>query len=101
MEVSRKIFGNKAFRKFNVHGKRYSVNKALFEAVSVNIGNLKHEHQELLIKKRNDVVERMRELIEGDKDFDSSISQGTGSIKKVRYRFSAVKTMLEEIINAD
>ena len=101
MEVSRKIFGNKAFRKFNVHGKRYSVNKALFEAVSVNIGNLKHEHQELLIKKRNDVVERMRELIEEDKDFDSSISQGTGSIKKVRYRFSAVKTTLEEIINAD
>ena len=102
MEICCKIFYNKAFRKF-YKGKsgRLPVNKALFETVFVNIGNLDEQQQDFLVKNRAKVVEKLRKLIAYDKDFEASISQGTGSIKKVHYRFSAVKKILEEILNAD
>lgn len=102
MDVSRRIFKDKAFRKFYKNDtKRSPVNKALFEAVSVNISNLSFEQQELLVNRRKHVIESMRKLIANDKIFEDSITQGTGSAKKVRYRFAAVKNMLMEILNAE
>lgn len=102
METSRKIFRDKAFRKFYAGDTRRSpVNKPLFETVSVNIGNLNTEQQNILIRIRADVVKGMRKLIANDKKFESSISGGTGSVQKVQYRFAAVKNMLMEILNAE
>ncbi len=102
MEVSGKIFGRRAFRKFyNEHGRLLPVNKALFEAVSVNIGNLTPQQQEILITKRAEVIEGMRRLIADDKEFEASISQGTGSVKKVRGRFSSVRKMICGVLNAE
>ena len=75
------------------------MNKQLFEAVSVNIGNLSREQQDTLIAKRAVVVEHMRKLIANDSDFEASISQSTGSNKNVHYRFAAVKRMFEDVLS--
>ncbi len=102
MEVSRKVFGDKAFRKIKLDSNRRSpVNKALFEAVSVNISRLTHEQQEVLIRRRSLVIDSMTNLMADGTDFDSSIFVGTSSWKKVQYRFSAVKDLFERVLNAD
>ena len=102
MEVAHKVFGDKAFRKMKLGANRRSpVNKALFEAVSVNISRLTHEQQDILITRRSRVIESMTDLMANDKDFDSSISDGTSSWKKVRYRFSAVQNLFERVLNVD
>lgn len=100
MNVSREIFGSNAFRKFyRGHYGRFPVNKALFEAVSVNIGALDEAEQDMLIKKRELVIDSLGRIIAEDKEFDSSISQGTGSVKKVQYRFNAVKNIFVEVMD--
>lgn len=98
MQVSYQIFGEYAFRKNNQNGSHSPFNKALFEAVSVNIARLDNEAQKL-IASRDDVLRKMAALINNDKKFFDSISSSTASVKNIRYRFEAVKKMFREIID--
>ena len=100
MQVSYKIFDKYTFRKKNQNDARATVNKALFEAVSVNIGRLNNTEQQILIEKRAQVLNKMFALIDNDKLFEKSISGSTASVKSVRYRFQKVADMFREIINS-
>ena len=101
MESSWEIFGEYAFRKRskeNIEHKK-PLNKALFEAWSVNLSNLNTSQLELLKNRKEDLNEDFITLMEEDEEFMNSISQGTDSIKKVNYRFSKIEDLIQELLS--
>lgn len=98
MTAAHLIFGNDAFRKrFSINSARSPINKAVFEALSVNLALLDEMELEWLIEHEEQVRKGFIELCL-DRDFDSAISQGTGDIRKVNRRFNAFRKMFAEVI---
>lgn len=94
MAVAEAIFGTDAFRKrFYDGAARLPINKAVFEALSVNLGKLSDEQLEILVGRSEQVRTGFMELCQ-DRSFESAISQGTGDIRKVNRRFNAIEQML-------
>ncbi len=86
-----------AFRKrLHEREKRKPINKALFEAVSVNLAALSEPKLQRLVSRKLDVRAALIELSH-DREFEASISQGTADIGKVRRRFRAVEQLFAEI----
>lgn len=99
MQCAKAIFDNDAFRKrYDANANRYQINKALFEVWSVSLGNLDAEQQKSLVAQKETVKAKFIELMTGDKEFESSISQGTGSVRKVRYRFAQIARIIQETL---
>jgi hypothetical protein len=91
------IFGDDAFRKrYRETDARFPINKALFETISVSLAALSESERERCIKARDEVRRRFMVAME-DRSFDSSISQGTGDIGKVRKRFETVSRILMDV----
>ncbi|WP_433499699.1 DUF262 domain-containing protein [Sphaerimonospora sp. CA-214678] len=100
MDAARDIFGEYAFRKYYPDRSRRSpINKALFEAVAVNLAQRSETELAILRKCGDRVLERLSRLILIP-DFERAISLGTGDIRKVRLRFAWVDAMLTEAANA-
>lgn len=100
MRWSYKIFGNNAFRKcYEETEGRYPINKALFEAWSVNLGLLSDEQLSLLVKRKDKLVKYFIRLMH-NREFESAISQGTGSTARVKLRFNSIKNIIDEVLNA-
>lgn len=98
MTAAYDIFGTYAFRKrYRMVAPRYPINKALFESWSVNLSQLSDEEIRLLKAQRNKLVESFVRLM-NDQEFDRAISQGTGDIKKVNLRFSAIGQIIKEVL---
>jgi hypothetical protein len=102
MVAAHQIFDNDAFRKrYRVDAPRSPINKALFESWAVNLSKLNEEQISILIKKKDTVRAKFIDLM-NDRDieprFDSAISQGTGDIRKVKRRFSAVEELIKEVL---
>lgn len=98
MHIASNIFGEHAFRKvFHGQKRRLPVNKALFEAVSVNLAKLSESEVEILTGRRSDVMENLKGLM-ADDQFQSSISYATGNSREVRRRFSGIEGMLKEMV---
>jgi hypothetical protein len=97
MLAAEETFGHHAFRKYRRNQQRKSpINKALFEAVAVNLANLGDDDREVL--RQTDVLDAFAELME-DVEFERAISVGTGDARKVRKRFDAVKELLETVLS--
>jgi hypothetical protein len=96
MAAAEDIFGEYAFRKLDPSGgrRRLPINKALFEAVSVNLALVSDEVVERLIAEREDVIRLFRRLM-GNVDFQAAISQGTGHPAKVQERFLRIRRAFE------
>jgi hypothetical protein len=100
MEAASMIFGEHAFRKrYRGQERRSPVNKALFEAVSVNLARQSDEEIGVLRDRRSRVSHAFSALLE-DRDFERAISQGTGDPGKVRRRFAEIDETLRGIIHA-
>lgn len=100
MEVATEIFGDDAFRKRYRKGDgRFPINKALFEAVAVNLSELSADEQNLLIERSDQVKDRFIELM-SDREFERAISQGTGDQAKVRLRFDRIHQIFWSVANA-
>jgi len=98
MTTASAIFGNDAFRKrYNEGDTRFPINKALFEALSVNLGRLAPGERALLIE-RGEAVRAGLILLCNDRAFENAISQGTGDIAKVKLRFGMMADMLFRIL---
>ncbi|MBB3061094.1 DUF262 domain-containing protein [Microbulbifer rhizosphaerae] len=96
MTTAREIFANDAFRKrYRENETRYPINKALFETWSLTLGALNEEDSGKLIAEREVVREKFRSLMNEDKTFEASISQGTGSVKKIQYRFARIEELVQ------
>jgi hypothetical protein len=100
MNTAKEIFGKYAFRKrYKINLKRkYPINKALFETWSVNLAKLNNYEIEKVKKNKKKLNNNFIELIETDEAFISSISQGTGKVNQVRYRFSAIEKLIKEVV---
>ncbi|MFJ4696429.1 DUF262 domain-containing protein [Streptomyces sp. NPDC088766] len=97
MLAAEEIFGHHAFRKYRRNQQRKSpINKALFEAVAVNLASLGDDDREVL--RQTDLLDAFAELME-DVEFERAISVGTGDARKVRKRFDAVKDLLETALS--
>lgn len=100
MKAAIEVFGEHAFRKRG-HGQqgRNPVNKALFEAVAVNLASLSRNEVDTLAQRAEHVHERLADLL-ATKEFSDAISVGTGSRAKVRRRFSVVEELFTEVAHA-
>lgn len=100
MDRARRIFGKYAFRKYFGSNKRVSpINKALFEAISVDLAERSSEEADILIENRDIVLEKMAVLM-GDYEFYQSITQGTGAPARVKLRFKNIHQLFSEAIKA-
>ncbi|MEO8340873.1 MAG: DUF262 domain-containing protein [Nitrospirota bacterium] len=98
LKASYDIFGDAAFRKPT--GKsRSPVNKALFEVWTVTMDNQSDDDLRKMQKLSDRVKKHAINLMQTDKEFLDSISQGTGDSAKVRLRFSRFRTVLEESLS--
>nr|WP_217359463.1 DUF262 domain-containing protein [Anabaena sp. UHCC 0204] len=91
------LFNKDAFRKISTSQKRqYPINKALFEAWSVNISKLNDEQMKILISKREELINKFIDNMDNDKIFLKSISQAS---EKVQYRFSIIEKIIQEVLS--
>jgi hypothetical protein len=98
MEAATAIFGAYAFRKqFSGQDRRLPVNKALFEAVSVNLAKMTRAELAMLQEERDSVQEEFVSLME-DGRFVQTISGGTGDVEKVRRRFGTIENLFHGVI---
>lgn len=90
------VFAGNAFRKmYALEQKRNPINKALFETWSVCL--LPYDTF-VLMKFKEKIVEKFIQVFNTDKEFEDSISQGTGDVRKVYKRFEVVETIIREAI---
>lgn len=98
MDAAWKIFGQHAFRKhYPGQQRRSPVNKALFEAVSVNLARRTERELQLLCERHELVQEKFSLLLATSPEFVDAISFGTGDIAKVRRRFADVDQILKDV----
>lgn len=98
MTAASLIFGPDAFRKrLHRNDARKPINRALFEAWSVNLDRLTDEQLRLLEERKDQVIDKFSSLMRKP-EFDSAISQGTGDINRVRVRFGMVHRLIVEVL---
>ena len=100
MRVAFAIFGPDAFRKRDKNeAARYPINKALFEAWSVNINRLDDSQLQTLQEQKDVVMKRFIQLMNEDNDFENSISLSTGNVRKIEYRFEAIEKLIAGVLH--
>lgn len=101
MLAAHEIFGKDAFRKlFAGDERRKPINKALFEVWSVTLGNLDLASLGNLAKNKDAVRRALTNLLNEDQDFEASITQGTGDVKRVHMRFSTIEAIIRKTLKA-
>ncbi len=99
METACTIFGRDAFRKrFDRSAGRLPINKAVFEALSVNLAQLTQAQLATLEQRAEALRDGFMALCH-DRSFESAISQGTGDIRKVNRRFSAINDLIAGVLD--
>lgn len=100
MSLTKKIFGNWAFRKSDKYPeKRKPINKALFEIWSVSIAKLDEDQRKQLLIKKDILFDKSIKLIKEDLDFFNSITTSTGNKASVYYRFSSIEKIIKETLD--
>jgi hypothetical protein len=96
MNVAHKCFGQFAFRKRYTmkNSYKYPINKALFEAWSVNLSMLTSSEVNQLVGNKRQLEQLFCDLMMQDRDFESAVSQGTGDVRKVRLRFRSIQEII-------
>ncbi|MBF0421961.1 MAG: DUF262 domain-containing protein [Magnetococcales bacterium] len=100
MKIAAELFGTQAFRKQARDKKnRFPINKSLFEAWSVNLDALSDNDFKILMRKKKLLQERFIDIV-GEREFNDSITLGTGSKVNVHRRFGKIKEIIQEVLNA-
>ncbi|MGB4405453.1 MAG: DUF262 domain-containing protein [Sphaerochaeta sp.] len=101
MELAYSLFGETAFRKPYSQDKETqgygSINKPLFECVSVNLALLSSGQAQLLVARKASFWEAYKELFL-DIEFFQSISSATGYEKNAIIRHAKFKNLLERVL---
>lgn len=97
MDTCYKIFGENAFRKINKSGNYSKISKSLFDSLSVNIAWLSDSERAQLVCKSEIVNNSLSELFKDD-EFSKRLSNGTGQVYNVQFRFEEIKKMLYKIL---
>lgn len=96
MEIGYEIFGEHAFRKSLIGGKKL-VNKPLFEALSVCISELSYDSQEVLCHNKAGFLGDFAVLL-GDDEFNETISRSTASTFHVYARFQRIREFINDFL---
>lgn len=97
MDTCYLVFGDGAFRKVNRKGKYSKISKSLFDSLSVNVAWLSDAQRTQLICKKDQVQQALRDLFH-NKEFENRLSNGTGKLPNVRYRFEQIDNMLKNVL---
>lgn len=98
MSASVAIFEEHAFRKrLPDQTRRSPINKALFEAISVNLARRGDAELSRLESRRDEVQYLLAERLQLDAEFQNSISLATGDPRKVYIRFAAIDEILRRV----
>ncbi|MFI9106655.1 DUF262 domain-containing protein [Streptomyces fildesensis] len=100
MVCAHELFGDHAFRKSLGRSRKTPINKALFEAVAVNLAQLTEPERRALVASGDHVRGGLSNLMK-DWDFDRAISIATGDPKKVRTRFAKVNELFRGVLSGD
>ncbi|MDX2135275.1 MAG: DUF262 domain-containing protein [Saprospiraceae bacterium] len=99
MNAAWDIFEDDAFRKRYEEGvRRKPINKALFDAWSVNLAWLRLEEIAVLKRRKRRVQKEFIKLMNTE-EFDVAISRSTGDAVSVRRRFEGIHTLIERTLN--
>ena len=99
MRAASRIFGNDAFRKrYRTDDGRFPISLALFEAWGEQLARCAPEEIDRLVARRTEVRERFMALLNGDVQFEKAISVSTGSPRRIRKRFEAVRDLVREFL---
>lgn len=99
MYWANEIFGKDAFRKrYEIRARRKPINKPLFEAWAINLHELNDAQLRRLKEQKDNLMAQFMEMMNTDRSFDSSISQGTGDVGKVQYRFRRIGELIQEVL---
>jgi hypothetical protein len=89
------LLGKHAFRKiYDEYSARLPINKALFEAWSVNLAKLTIDECSILEENKEILLGGFIQLMEHWK-FANSISQGTGDPGRVKIRFKSIRLLIQ------
>jgi hypothetical protein len=101
MRLAYDIFGQYAFRKISKSNlsRKYPINKALFEVWSVSLSKLSSQAMKKLLQRKQELVNRIIDIMDTDDNFMVSISQSTSKVSTVKYRFSAIEKLLQEVLS--
>lgn len=97
METSYTIFGEYAFRKINRNGKYSKISKSLFDSLSVCVAWRTDSERSKLIQRKEQVKQALSDLLHND-EFGKRLSNGTGKVTNVQYRFDQMKQMLNNVL---
>ncbi len=87
MKAAKRIFGSDAFRKrYNSDAPRFPIN-TLFESWSVNLDACTDAELDILEQKKDSLKDAFMRLLRENTVFEKAITQGTGSISRVKCRF--------------
>jgi len=101
MRSSADILGRYAFRKrtrFEDHERLQPVNKALFEAWSVNLATLSDAEVRSLQDRSNLLWQKFALLLDRGHPFYQAISQGTTDPNRVKLRFREIRQLIQETL---
>lgn len=91
------IFGDKAFRKLSFKtDKTKPLNQGLFEVWSVSLSNLNDCELEVIKQKKQELIDKFKQISDDDQEFFRSISQAS---EKVTVRFSTIAQLIQEVLN--
>ena len=99
MKLAKTIFGQETFRKVYRKYKRIPpINKALFDALATQLALLSEGERNSLKKNKSEFKRRLKSLLAEDADFFTSITSATGSKKRVVYRHTIIKDLIQNVI---
>ena len=98
LETAFMIFDNDSFKKsLAIPGHKKVVNKPLFEAVSVCLAKISPTDRDILIYKKDEVIQSFISLLENE-NFEISISKSTANTENVQTRFNMVRKTIGKLL---
>jgi hypothetical protein len=98
LETSEILFGKHAFSKTLVEpSQRLTLNRGLFEIVTVLLAELSNEETERLLACKENFITDFKELLR-DKEFDKYITSSTAGKTPVQERFARMKALLAKYV---
>lgn len=98
LETAFRIFEHDTFKKsLAIPEHKKVINKPLFETLSVCLAELNQKERDILIERKDYVIQSFISLLE-NAQFEASISKSTANTVQVQTRFSMVKNKINELI---
>jgi hypothetical protein len=96
MENCYQVFGKGAFRKWlpNNQSARGSINKAIFESQAIALADY---HPDIVLANKDAIQKTLWGLFKSS-DYDTAVSSGTGSYRKVQDRIVKPRKALEKVL---